>query len=131
MLFNFNFIVSDLYKDKGLFERLTYIEADFPGANIIMHKEGKLTKVCMYLPIKFCLYIVSSIKIGATNKKHWSHHKEDKCKEFIMFSAIYIRFKHISAQTVFMIIFSTHTSHFAECLISSVNCLGHSLDKIG
>ena len=37
----------DLYKDKGLFERLTYMEADFPGANIIMHKEGKLTKVCL------------------------------------------------------------------------------------
>ncbi|RUS88917.1 hypothetical protein EGW08_003356 [Elysia chlorotica] len=36
--------IKDLYKDKGLFERLTYIEADFPGANILMHKEGTLTK---------------------------------------------------------------------------------------
>ncbi|WAR18383.1 hypothetical protein MAR_000221 [Mya arenaria] len=34
--------IKDLYKDLGFFERLIKIEADFPGANIILHKYGKL-----------------------------------------------------------------------------------------
>ncbi|KAK3087156.1 hypothetical protein FSP39_002452 [Pinctada imbricata] len=31
-----------LYKEYGLFERLTKIEAEFPGSNILLHKTGKL-----------------------------------------------------------------------------------------
>ncbi|KAK7103955.1 phytanoyl-CoA dioxygenase domain-containing protein 1 homolog [Littorina saxatilis] len=34
--------IKNLYKEHGLFERLTHIEADFPGANIILHKLGRL-----------------------------------------------------------------------------------------
>uniref|UniRef100_A0A0B7BFG3 Phytanoyl-CoA dioxygenase n=1 Tax=Arion vulgaris TaxID=1028688 RepID=A0A0B7BFG3_9EUPU len=36
--------ITSLYKEHGLFQRLTYIEEEFPGANIILHKQGKLTK---------------------------------------------------------------------------------------
>ncbi|XP_076463677.1 phytanoyl-CoA dioxygenase domain-containing protein 1-like [Babylonia areolata] len=36
--------IKNLYKDYGLFERLTHIEKEFPGANIILHKQGKLTQ---------------------------------------------------------------------------------------
>ncbi|KAL8622941.1 hypothetical protein ACOMHN_027062 [Nucella lapillus] len=36
--------IKSLYKEYGLFERLTHIEKDFPGANIILHKQGKLTQ---------------------------------------------------------------------------------------
>ncbi|KAK7488659.1 hypothetical protein BaRGS_00020112 [Batillaria attramentaria] len=34
--------IKDLYTHYGLFERLTKIEAEFPGANIILHKQGRL-----------------------------------------------------------------------------------------
>lgn len=34
--------IKDLYNDYGFFERLIMIEKDFPGANIILHKYGKL-----------------------------------------------------------------------------------------
>merc|ERR1711963_807250 len=34
--------IKSLYKEHGLFKRLTLIEADFPGANIILHKLGRL-----------------------------------------------------------------------------------------
>lgn len=36
---------TDLYKQHGLFERLTYIEKEFPKANIILYKYGTLPKV--------------------------------------------------------------------------------------
>ena len=36
---------SELYKEFGFFERLTKIEEEFPGANIILHKTGKLPQV--------------------------------------------------------------------------------------
>ncbi|XP_046548110.1 phytanoyl-CoA dioxygenase domain-containing protein 1-like [Haliotis rubra] len=34
--------IKNLYKDKGLFERLSFIEKEFPGANILLHKAGIL-----------------------------------------------------------------------------------------
>ncbi|XP_071079579.1 phytanoyl-CoA dioxygenase domain-containing protein 1-like [Haliotis cracherodii] len=34
--------IKNLYEDKGLFERLSCIEKEFPGANILLHKAGKL-----------------------------------------------------------------------------------------
>lgn len=34
--------ITSLYKEFGLFERLTQIEKEFPGANIILHKLGVL-----------------------------------------------------------------------------------------
>ncbi|XP_062616942.1 uncharacterized protein LOC134278659 [Saccostrea cucullata] len=34
--------IKKLYKEFGFFERLTKIEAEFPGANILLHKMGKL-----------------------------------------------------------------------------------------
>ncbi|XP_069117187.1 phytanoyl-CoA dioxygenase domain-containing protein 1 homolog [Argopecten irradians] len=36
--------IKDLYNKYGLFERLTYIERDFPGANIILHKYPELSE---------------------------------------------------------------------------------------
>ncbi|KAH9505053.1 hypothetical protein Btru_061527 [Bulinus truncatus] len=36
--------IKNLYKEHGLFTRLSYIEKEFPGANIILHKLGKLTE---------------------------------------------------------------------------------------
>jgi hypothetical protein len=34
-----------LYEEYGLFERLIYMEKDFPGVTILIMKEGKLTQV--------------------------------------------------------------------------------------
>ncbi|KAK3595964.1 hypothetical protein CHS0354_032478 [Potamilus streckersoni] len=34
--------IKNLYSEHGLFERLTHIEAEFPGANIVLHKFGTL-----------------------------------------------------------------------------------------
>ncbi|XP_046340454.2 phytanoyl-CoA dioxygenase domain-containing protein 1-like [Haliotis rufescens] len=34
--------IKNLYQDKGLFERLSFIEKEFPGANVILHKAGIL-----------------------------------------------------------------------------------------
>ncbi|OWF42670.1 phytanoyl-CoA dioxygenase-like [Mizuhopecten yessoensis] len=34
--------IKHLYKEYGLFERLTKIETEFPGANVILHKTGEL-----------------------------------------------------------------------------------------
>jgi hypothetical protein len=42
-----------LYKEFGFFERLTKIEAEFPGANIILHKTGKLPQVSAMLYFEF------------------------------------------------------------------------------
>lgn len=36
------FISIDTYSDKGFHDRLTYLEKDFPGAVILLHKLGKL-----------------------------------------------------------------------------------------
>ena len=36
----FNDIITELYSEYGFFERLSKIEKDFPGANIILHKYG-------------------------------------------------------------------------------------------
>ncbi|PVD25798.1 hypothetical protein C0Q70_13458 [Pomacea canaliculata] len=34
--------IKNLYKEYGLFQRLTHIEEEFPGANILLHKQGQL-----------------------------------------------------------------------------------------
>ncbi|XP_021344577.1 uncharacterized protein LOC110444531, partial [Mizuhopecten yessoensis] len=34
--------IKELYKEYGFYERLSKIEDDFPGANIVLHKLGKL-----------------------------------------------------------------------------------------
>ena len=41
----FELVSTELYSECGLFERLTKIEAEFPGANVILHKTGKLPPV--------------------------------------------------------------------------------------
>ena len=35
----------ELHTEYGLYQRLSKIEEEFPGANIILHKTGKLPKV--------------------------------------------------------------------------------------
>ena len=37
--------VPDLYEDHGFFQRLTMINKEYPGANIVLHKLQKLPKV--------------------------------------------------------------------------------------
>lgn len=34
--------IKNLHKDKGYFERLTYIDREYPGASVVMHKLGAL-----------------------------------------------------------------------------------------
>lgn len=34
-----------VHEDCGVFERLTKLDEEFPGANIILHKTGKLPEV--------------------------------------------------------------------------------------
>ena len=38
-------LISELYSELGFFERLTAIEKEFPGANVILHKDGYMPKV--------------------------------------------------------------------------------------
>ncbi len=45
----YNLFVSDLYKDQDLWKRLSLIEAEFPGSNILLHKLGVLPKVSTLL----------------------------------------------------------------------------------
>lgn len=44
--------LSALYKELGFFERLISMERDFPGTNVILHKNGVLPDVSIFL---FCL----------------------------------------------------------------------------
>lgn len=37
-----------MYEGEGFFTRLIKIEEDFPGANIILHKTGKLPQVIRF-----------------------------------------------------------------------------------
>lgn len=39
------YLLKELYKDLGLFERLTEIEKECPGANIMLHKIGSMPQV--------------------------------------------------------------------------------------
>lgn len=39
------YLHKELYKDLGLFERLTEIEKECPGANIMLHKIGSMPQV--------------------------------------------------------------------------------------
>ena len=43
------FFSTDFYEGYDLFKRLTKIEEDFPGANIMLHKVGKVPQVWMYI----------------------------------------------------------------------------------
>ena len=44
-----NCLLTGLYEDAGLFQRLSLIEKEFPGANIILHKAGKMPEVGLYI----------------------------------------------------------------------------------
>ena len=39
------FVISDLHKEAGLFQRLTKLEEEFKGANILLFKHQKIPKV--------------------------------------------------------------------------------------
>ena len=39
----------DLHEDCGVFERLTKLDEEFPGANILLHKTGKLPEVIIMI----------------------------------------------------------------------------------
>lgn len=51
------YLLKELYKDLGLFERLSEIEKECPGANIMLHKIGSMPQVCQVY-----LYIIEKIK---------------------------------------------------------------------
>ena len=36
-----------MYREYGFFQRLTKIEEEFPGANVILHKLGKIPQVIL------------------------------------------------------------------------------------
>jgi hypothetical protein len=38
-------VVAELFEDAGVYSRLTKLEEAYPGANILLFKEGKLPKV--------------------------------------------------------------------------------------
>ena len=40
--------INTLHEDKGVFQRLTALEADFPGASVLLFKQGKLPKVGLH-----------------------------------------------------------------------------------
>ena len=42
-------LLSDLYKEYGLFQRLTKLEEEFPGANVLLFKHQKIPQVIGYL----------------------------------------------------------------------------------
>ena len=52
--------MTDKHEDAGLFERLTKINNDYPGANIILHKLGVMPQV----RISFCVTLMEKIFPG-------------------------------------------------------------------
>lgn len=42
---SYPYVITGLYRELGFFERLTAIEKDFPGANILLHKGDQLAQV--------------------------------------------------------------------------------------
>ncbi len=53
------FRISELHQDAGFFQRLTKLETEFPGANIMLHKLGRLPPVCAELPLSLLTNEVS------------------------------------------------------------------------
>lgn len=47
------YLLKELYKDLGLFERLSEIEKECPGANIMLHKIGSMPQVCQVYLYKY------------------------------------------------------------------------------
>jgi len=43
------FCIVDLYADFGVFQRIIELDKAFPGASVLLFKQGKLPKVC-WLP---------------------------------------------------------------------------------
>ena len=52
--------MTDKHEDAGLFERLTKINNDYPGANIILHKLGVMPQVRK----SFCVTLMEEIFTG-------------------------------------------------------------------
>jgi len=51
-----------LYSEYGYEKRLTVIEAEFPGANILLHKLGKLPQVLYVLLMSFLFHLQDCLK---------------------------------------------------------------------
>lgn len=70
---------SELYREFGLFQRLTEIDKEFPGANVILHKTGKLPKVSVprlgryitKLSNKLNTHIVAYVYLHAQHTEEW------------------------------------------------------------
>ena len=39
---------TDLFSEYGIFQRLTKLEEAYPGSNVLLFKQGKITKVYMH-----------------------------------------------------------------------------------
>eukprot|EP00105_Crassostrea_gigas_P035415 XP_019919563.1 PREDICTED: uncharacterized protein LOC105320112 [Crassostrea gigas] len=59
--------ITKLYKDLGLFERLSEIEKECPGANIMLHKIGSMPQVCQVCLYKYHNCSRGSRLLGSTN----------------------------------------------------------------
>ena len=51
------FSPSDLYKEYGLFQRLTKLEEEFKGANILLFKHQKIPKVILLISLSGALQV--------------------------------------------------------------------------
>lgn len=49
-------LMTDLYKEYGLFQRLTKLEEEFKGANILMFKYQQIPAVCSLCCLHVCKY---------------------------------------------------------------------------
>lgn len=79
--------VPGLYSEYGYEKRLTMLEAEFPGANILLHKLGKLPKVLhiffwvffvAVLISDLMLYVVSTTVWFWYSTRHWNGSTHDR-----------------------------------------------------
>lgn len=60
-----------MYKEYGFFERLSKIEEDFPGANIILHKYGVLPQVSKQHLFSALLTTKECSRLSSSTDLHW------------------------------------------------------------
>ncbi|CAG2189818.1 unnamed protein product [Mytilus edulis] len=60
--------IKNLYRELGFYERLTAIEAEWPGANILMHKGDGLPQVSYVQLCKFITFIKTCNLVDKTKQ---------------------------------------------------------------
>lgn len=79
------YLLKELYKDLGLFERLSEIEKECPGANIMLHKIGSMPQVCQVCLYKYHNCSLKKIKYNCS----WSGYPKNKTLCFFNIIFIY------------------------------------------